>query len=256
MSKKKYIIGLDLHGTLLEPGEILRPELVPALIEGLGKLAERAALFLCTGNDLEFVDRKIPADLRDCFHGYVLETGCSWSPDRFQEKVLTTPEEQALIKDLELELKEERFPEVNYFAHRLTSISLFCDRPKAFYPEVEAAAARLGVQDRVLVTYSSVAVDILPRGYNKFIGLQKVAEGRKTIGIADSMNDAALLLEADFALAPANLAPELEPLLAARGRAVIPLAQARGLNSSAVPIASKDETEGVLEILAFLDKYL
>jgi hydroxymethylpyrimidine pyrophosphatase-like HAD family hydrolase len=252
----KYIIGLDLHGTLLEPGEILRPELMPALIGGLHKIADRAVLFLCTGNDLEFVDRKIPADLRDCFHGYVLETGCSWSPDRFQEKVLTTPEEQAVIKDLELKLKEERFPEVNYFAHRLTTISMFCDQPKEFYSEVEAAAARLGVRDRVTVTYSSVAVDILPKGYNKFTGLKKVAEGRKTIGIADSMNDAALLLEADFALAPANLAPELKPLLAQRGRPVVPLSKTEGLTSPAVPIASKGETEGVLEILAFLNEHL
>jgi hydroxymethylpyrimidine pyrophosphatase-like HAD family hydrolase len=253
MMEKKYFLGLDLHGTLLEPGEILRPELIPALIEGLQKIADRAVLFLCTGNDLEFVDRKIPGDLRDCFNGYVLETGCSWSPDRFQEKVLTTPEEQTLIKDLELELNEQRFTEVNYFAHRLTTISMFCNRPREFFPEVEAAVAALGVRERVLVTYSSVAVDILPRGYNKFTGLKKVAEGRKTIGIADSMNDAALLLEADFALAPQNLASELKPLLASSGRPVIPLIQATDLASRAVPISAQRETEGVLEILAFLN---
>jgi len=256
MTERKYIVGLDLHGTLLEPGEVLRPELVPALIAGLRKLSDRAVLFLCTGNDLEFVDRKIPAELRDCFNGYVLETGCSWSQDRFQEKVLTTSEEVALIQDLELKLKEERFPQINYFAHRLTTISMFCDRPREFIPEVEEAVARLEVQDRVLVTYSSVAVDILPKGYNKFTGLKKVAEGRKTIGIADSMNDAALLLEADFALAPANLAPELKPLLAARGRSVIPLSKTKRLTSQAVPIAAKRETEGVLENLAFLNGQL
>lgn len=256
MMEKKYILGLDLHGTLLEPGEILWPDRIPALTAGLHRLANRAVLYLCTGNDLEFVDRKIPAELRDCFHGYVLETGCSFSPDRFQEKILCRPEEQALIKDLELELKRERFPQVNFFAHRLTTISMFCDQPQAFAPAVQAAVERLRVAKRVLVTYSSVAVDVLPQGYNKFTGLKRVAEGRKTIGIADSMNDAALLLEADFAFAPANLAPELKPLLAAKGRPAAPLAQTFGVTSSTLPLSSKRETEGVLEILAFLHEHL
>lgn len=253
---KDYILGLDLHGTLLEPGEILRPELVPALIAGLKKLADRAALFLCTGNDLEFVNRKVPAELCGCFNGYVLETGCSFSPDRKQELVLTSPEEQKLVKDLEQKLKQKKFPEVNYFAHRLTTISLFCDHPREFYAEVNEAARALGVGDRVTVTYSSVAVDVLPRGYNKFIGLKKVAGGLKTIGIADSMNDQALLLEADFALAPKNLAPELKTLLAEHGRPVIPLDQAARLIPDSVPISSRRESEGVLEILSFLDKHL
>ena len=255
MKEKDNILGLDLHGTLLEPGEVLRPELVPLLIAGLKKLSDRAVLFLCTGNDLEFIARKVPAELRAGFDGYVLETGCSFSPDRKQELVLTSPEEQKLIKDLEQKLKDKKFPEVNYFAHRLTTISLFCDRPREFYAEVNEAVRALGVLDKVMVTYSSVAVDILPRGYNKFTGLKKVAEGRKTIGIADSMNDQALLLEADFALAPKNLAPELKTLLAGRGRPVIPLAHAQGLQSQSVPIASGRETEGVLELLSFLDKH-
>ena len=253
---KDYILGLDLHGTLLEPGEILRPELVPALIAGLNKLADRAVLFLCTGNDLEFVNRKLPADLRDCFNGYVLETGCSWSPDRKQELVLISPEEQKLIKDLERKLKKKKFPEVNYFAHRLTTISLFCNHPREFYAEVQDAVKALGVLDKVTVTYSSVAVDILPRGYNKLIGLRKVAGGRQTIGIADSMNDQALLLEADYALAPQNLAPELKTLLAERGRPVIPLTQASSLTGRDLPVAPKPETEGVLQILAFLQDHL
>jgi len=252
----KYILGLDLHGTLLEPGEILRPELAPALIEGLAKLADRAGLFLCTGNDLEFVDRKIPAELRARFDGYVLETGCSFSQDRLQEKVLTSPGEQKIIQELEQELRRKEFPEVNYFAHRLTTISMFCDRPREFYAKVQSEVDKTSVRDRVSVTYSSVAVDVLPRGYNKFTGLKKVAEGRKTIGVADSMNDAALLLEADFALAPANLAPELKTLLAQRGRKVIPMARAEGLIAPTLPVASRPETEGVIEILAFINEHL
>ncbi|MCX6744377.1 MAG: hypothetical protein NTX82_02540, partial [Candidatus Parcubacteria bacterium] len=73
--KTKYILGLDLHGTLLEPGEILRQEMVEPIKSGLAKLNKRASRFICTGNDLEFVQRKIAQPILAEIDGQILETG-------------------------------------------------------------------------------------------------------------------------------------------------------------------------------------
>lgn len=249
-----FILGLDLHGTLLEPGERLREELVAPVSRALNRLQGRLLRFLCTGNDLEFVTRKIPAPILAEIDGHVLETGCSMSPDGKAEKTLTTPAELKLIRELEGLLRQASFPEVNYFAHRLTTISMFCDDPRGFHDRVERFVSATPFHGRVHITYSSVAVDILPRGYDKRKGLAAAGAGRQTIGVADSMNDRALLAEADFALAPSNLAPELRPLLAEAGREIIPLGRADRLIPRAVLVAAGSETEGVLEILAFLDR--
>jgi hydroxymethylpyrimidine pyrophosphatase-like HAD family hydrolase len=226
------------------------------IAETLARLKGRVLRFLCTGNDLEFVRRKVPKAILDQMDGHVLETGCSASRDGETEEVLTTEPEQATIRELTALLRAADFPEINYFAHRLTTISMFCDDPPAFFEKTRAFVQPTRFQPLVHVTYSSVAVDVLPQGYNKYQGLAKVAEGKKTIGIADSMNDRALLEESDFALAPANLAPELVPLLEKAGRKIVPLPAATGLMPATVIKASRRETEGVLEILAFLDRVL
>jgi hydroxymethylpyrimidine pyrophosphatase-like HAD family hydrolase len=251
-----YMLGLDLHGTLLEPGEIIREELVGPVKKGLSRIADRMERFLCTGNDLGFVKRKIPRPILEEIDGCVLETGCSVSPDGEREQVLTTGEERGTMKGLEKLLRDADFPEVNYFAHRLTTISMFCDDPEAYFRKVVEFVGPTIFNDLVHITYSSVAVDILPRGYNKHRGLTAQAKGRKTIGVADSMNDRALLGEADYAFAPWNMASALKPELEKKGRKVVPIGEARGLQSSSVIVASKKETRGVLEILGFLDRVL
>ena len=251
-----FILGLDLHGTLLEPGEVLRPELAPRVADGLRKLRGRALRWLCTGNDLEFVRRKVPPVIMTEIDGCVLETGCSHSDNGRKEVVDTTDAERAVIAALETLLRRAGFREINYFAHRLTSISMFCDRPKEFFRVVEGFVRGTEFADRVHVTWSSVAVDILPAGYDKHRGLVRAAAGRKTIGVADSMNDLALLSRSDFPLAPANLAPELFPHLAAAGRALIPCSSAPALTPASVTIASQPETEGVIELLDWLHRVI
>jgi hypothetical protein len=74
--------------------------------------------------------------------------------------------------------------------------------------------------------------------------------------MADSMNDLALLADSDYALAPKNLAPELLPILAATGRKTVPLPAIEGLLPAAVVVATRNETEGVIELLSYLDRAL
>ena len=201
------VLGLDLHGTLLQPGEIMPPELVPQLADVAARLQPRIDLMICTGNDLDFVRRKVPPSILEPVAAYVLETGCSMSQDGQTEHVLTTPPERAAIASLETRLRAARFPELDYFAHRLTTISMFCRDPRAFFARVSDFVSKAPEAPAVLITYSSVAVDILPAGYHKARGLITLAHGRPTIGVADSMNDLPLLAHADYAFAPANLAP-------------------------------------------------
>jgi Fe-S-cluster containining protein len=251
-----YIVGIDLHGTMLEPGEIFPEELVVPVARELDRLKSKALLWLCTGNDLSFVDKKIPAPVLDMLDGYVLETGCSVSRDKRGEDMITNEDEQRLIKDLEKMLAGMNFPELDYFAHRLTTISMFCREPRSFFHKVKAVVEKTEYNERVMITYSSVAVDILPKGYDKYRGLYAVAEGRKTIGVADSHNDKNLLIRSDYAFAPSNFARELEPELAENGRKIISLPHLNCLENNTLGLACQPETRGVLEILRFLANHL
>jgi hydroxymethylpyrimidine pyrophosphatase-like HAD family hydrolase len=249
-----FILGLDLHGTLLEPGEIIRREMISPVCKALEKIKDRVACTICTGNDLEFVKRKVPQQLIEIMEGCVLETGCSASMDWETEEVLTSSDEQENISSLKAFLKEINFPEINYFAHRLTTISMFCGNPLEFHKKIVNTVTGTKWEKLTHITYSSVAVDILPAGYNKAKGLYKIADGKKTIGVADSMNDKALLAEADYSFAPLNMAPELVPILNQEGRQIIKLESLTKMKENIVTVANKNETEGVIKILEFIDQ--
>jgi len=253
---RDYIIGIDLHGTMLEAGEKFPEDLVAPIARELDRLKSKALLWLCTGNDLSFVEKKVPEPVLDMLDGYVLETGCSVSRDKRGEEVITTADERRGIKQLEAMLAGMNFPELNYFAHRLTTISMFTDNPRTFFHKVKTIVDRTGFQDRVVVTYSSVAVDILPKGYDKFRGLYAVSEGRKTIGVADSANDLNLMLRSDYAFAPSNFAKELAPALAEKGRRIISLPHLNAMEPNSLALACQPETKGTLEILRFLANHL
>lgn len=253
---RDYIVGLDLHGTMLEPGERFPEELVAPVARELDRLKSKTLLWLCTGNDLSFVEQKVPAPVLDMLDGYVLETGCSISRDKRHEEMITTEDEQRMIKELEKMLAGMNFTELDYFAHRLTTISMFCKNPRQFFHKLKAVVDKTEFNDRVMVTYSSVAVDILPKGYDKYRGLYAVSGGRKTIGVADSHNDKNLLLRSDFAFAPSNFARELETEMTEKGRKIVGLPHLNALETNTLALACQPETRGVLEILRFLANHL
>lgn len=219
MKNEKYIIGIDLHGTLLNPKWEIEAELLPELIEAINRVRGFCKVVLCTGNDLSFVDEVVPKEVRDLLDGYVLETGCSISEDGETEESIVEEETETMIKDLEAKLRQatedEEFPEVKYFGKRQATISMFTvDKGEGLHPNVILDRVvnlvnKLGYADQVFVTRSDVAVDIIPAGHNKMTGLKKMANGLKTIGIADSLNDRALIKEADHSYVPANASKDL-----------------------------------------------
>lgn len=256
-----YVVGIDLHGTLLDDEWEIKPHLHSELIDSMRAVADSCRIFVCSGNDLSFIHRYVPADVRSGLSGYVLETGCVLS-DGVSESAIVPSERIRSIKELEKRLKEATFPEVKYFARRLCTISLFTrtetggSDPADLHPRIETKVRELGFQGEVLVTHSNVAVDVLPLGFTKFSGIRHVAVGQKTIGIADSLNDIHLLTGADLSFMPANSSRRLIRALAAGGRRVQPLRVWTGEPGPIVWRSRFPSTQGVIEILRFLKRNL
>jgi len=256
----KYVIGIDLHGTLLDHEWEIKPEFRPALLKTLQAVGDFSTIYVCTGNDLSFIDRYIPADIRSCFSGFILETGCVLS-DGKSETVIVPAEKIGKIKALEKQLQAMEFPEVKYFARRHCTISMFTrtesggSDPAGLMPMVEAAVRQLGFGDGVQVTHSNVAVDIIPIGFNKFTGIRHVAAGLKTIGIADSLNDIHLLIDATWAFIPANSSAGLLRELGLIKRPVRSLAEWQLNSDRSIWRSRYATTEGVIDILKFLERH-
>lgn len=251
--------GIDLHGTLITD----HPEEVPAgavgrLLEAMEQVHGRVRLYACTGNDLGFLQRKLPGEVMVRLDGAVLETGCVVS-DLRTETVLVEPGTLAEIRRLEAQLHERRFEWVYKFARRLATVSMFTRlglRAKDFRDAVEEEVERLGAAEVVRVTYSSVAVDIIPRGFNKLTGLRRLAGGGPTVGIADSMNDLELVRGAEYAFLPANCSRELMRQLELDGKRVQKIGEASGLHANVAVLCSEGFTEGVSQALTFLARNL
>ncbi len=246
--RKAYSIGIDLHGTLLDEKEELKKENVNKLKEAIKKVKRFANVFTCTGNDLLFVKQKL-APVFSLFDGFVLETGCVVSYDGKTEKVLTSRRERDRISELyELCLEQEYAWVTDANRRRLTTISLFTREPEKRAAEVKELVRNNGFGEKVTVTYSSVAVDIIPAGYNKFTGLDEITKKTRTIGIADSMNDALLVLNADYAFVPQNASKQLLKKIGKKKR-VINVNDWTRLNKNTVIKASEKESSGVIQLL-------
>ncbi len=249
-----YAIGVDLHGTLMEDGEYIREDLKKPLIDALNAVRGVYRLYVATGNDLTFVKRKIPGEVLSLFDGLILETGCVLS-DGSCEEVLVESEVVSKIKGLESRLRGEGFDWVYKFDRRLAMIAAFTrygQSPRERKRDVANRVERWGAGEFCYVTYSSVAVDVVPNGFSKLTGIKRAADGLGVIGIADSMNDIDLHLGSDFSFAPSNIAPELRAGLLGGGRRVVELENARKVESQTTYVASKPATEGVIEVLDFL----
>lgn len=248
-------IGIDLHGTLLpSKTEQIPTKLLKPLKEAIKALRENHELFICTGNDLGFVKRKIPASVLELFDGMVLETGCVASNGE-SEEVLVSEKIVKQVKELEGKLKDLEFPQVYKFARRLATISLFTcfgQEPEILAFEVSGFVKEFGFGNVVRVTYSSVAVDLVPKEFNKLSGLMFFAKENKTVAIADSMNDLEFPLGADFAFIPKNASPKLEKILE-KERGIESIGNAEKLEKKVIKTRNA-ETAGVIEALRFVNR--
>jgi len=174
-TKSKYIVSIDLHGTLLDIDENLTFGTVEKLIFLLKSKPENVKIYICTGNDLEFILRKLGMDLFNLFDGAVLETGVVISLDKENEEILVDKSIINDIKNLQNELISYNYSEIYKFANRLSSISMFTNHDESvidFYKKIRKKLEF--IDDKFRVTYSSVAVDIIPIGFNKFTGVKEI----------------------------------------------------------------------------------
>ncbi len=247
---------MDLHGTLLEDREYVRTELLPRLAEALSRAKRFSRLYVCTGNDLSFVKRKVPSEILSLFDGLVLEHGCVLSRGD-DERVQVPAETVAGVKALEGRLKSYGDPEVYKFDRRLTSAALFTRwgvSPADYAAKVAARVRLHGGGGLVYVTHSSVAVDVVPLGYTKASGLKAFAGSLPTVAVADSMNDLPLHLASDYSFAPSNIGLGLKAALEDAGRKVSELSGAGELESGVTYVADGPATEGVIQVLAALSR--
>ena len=242
-------LGLDLHGTLLCSDERFPLDCLDEMCTLLDDLSSQIVALTCTGNDLSFVKNVLPDDLLARLSGFVLETGCTYASSlNGPEEILVNDEVVSAREELEKRFQELNSPLVTRFGRRLATISLFTDKPRSFRDEVATKVAAWGYSSIFAVTYSSVAVDIVPLGYDKLRGLRAAAKG-PLVAVADSVNDIPLLGGADYSFAPANLADEALKELQAKGRQIRQLADVDSLDKEILYVSPSAEAKGVIEIL-------
>ncbi len=105
------------------------------------------------------------------------------------------------------------------------------------YNIVREELGRAGFMDVVEVTYSSSAVDITPKGINKWSGLKQVLEehgidAENVLGVGDSKGDADWIKNVGIKSGPANATPDLRAI---------------GLDH----VSAFPEAEGVADILRY-----
>jgi len=246
MAERIFHIGVDLHGTLINNNEFLSEGSTEQLREVLKAKPDDIRIYLCTGNDLPFVRRKL-GDITDLFNGAILETGCVVSTDMIKEEIIVPLNIVTQIKNLENTLLDCDYPEVYKFARRLATISMFTkyEYPlEGFFQKMKEDLKHL---DYARVTRSSVAVDIIPAKHDKYRGLEYFGKANDVyVAVADSLNDIEMLKKADISFMPANADPATIELL---GKAKPKKALGNDLDEKRLYISSKPVTFGVIEIL-------
>jgi hydroxymethylpyrimidine pyrophosphatase-like HAD family hydrolase len=249
MTERTFHIGIDLHGTLLGNNEYIAEGSLKKLQSLLKKKPSNFKIYICTGNDLPFVRRKIQ-DVFDLFDGAILETGCVISIDNKGENIIVPKDLIIKIKELEDLLIDEDHPEVYKFARRLATISMFTKYGESILDFHSKLKEDLKKLDFCRVTRSSVAVDILPVGFDKFSGLTYMSEENDVIvAIADSLNDLEMLKQADITYMPGNADKHTIELLS-KTRTQKNLTE--NLEKNSFYISDDCETFGVIEILEHL----
>jgi hydroxymethylpyrimidine pyrophosphatase-like HAD family hydrolase len=227
---KPYVIGIDLHGTLLnENWEIEKPRQID-LISSFKYLKHQAYILIITGNDLSFVKEHVPEPVISQIDGFILENGAVFS-DGTLEHTLAESSKITSIKSLEKELKTLQIPEVLFFARRLSSISMFTRNqgigvpPTALFSHINSLLKSHLHNNDFYITHSDVAVDIVPQGHTKWTAINHLFPNKKLIAIADSYNDREFLCKANIPFIPANASPKIKTELLDSGFDILPLAK-------------------------------
>ncbi|MFO7810881.1 MAG: HAD hydrolase family protein [Candidatus Delongbacteria bacterium] len=246
MTEKLVHIGIDLHGTLITNDEFLSEGSKDDLKNVLRSRPEDFKVYICTGNDLGFLQRKIP-DILELFDGAVLETGCVISEDMRTEEIIVPENIVEQLKTLENTLIDCDYSEVYKFARRLATISMFTKYGQPLEKFYDKIREELKYLDYARVTRSSVAVDIIPSRHNKMTGLEYFGKDKDVfVAIADSLNDIEWLTDSDLSFMPGNADSSATEILSSKKeRKNI----GEELDTKSFYVSREKETFGVIDIL-------
>jgi len=223
---KNFLVALDLHGTLLDLGWEIQPELIPDLVNAITYLSPIANFYICTGNDFKFVTKHIPKSVLSLITGCILETGCI-----LNNNCLTGENTQKKAYELKKYFQERQYSFVKYFGERKTTITLFtCDEQGGEPPEKYLQTISQDLQNSTFkndfyITYSNVAFDIIPANYSKWNTLKTIKgnTSHEIICFMDSYNDKEIALYSDYTILPQNTTENLFNYLKQHQKSISPL---------------------------------
>lgn len=255
---KKYIIAFDLHGTLLDEKWKFSHGTEFELISYIEKFNYIADFYICTGNDFKFVEENISKTMLDYFTGFILESGCLIKKKSINQFLINN-ETKNMIKELETYFIEKKYPFVKYFAQREATISLFtCDEnggeePSSFYHTILNDLQKHKFGENFYLTWSNVALDIIPILNSKWNALNHLRKNNKIICFMDSFNDKESVLLSDLSFIPRNASHKLIKYLREKNKLIFPIDKFHLINHH-VFISSKSYTMGVIEGLKTLEQ--
>src|SRR5690554_4742404 len=255
--EKRSVIGIDLHGTLLNRDWSVSDTLLSKLTDKIKKLRSKAYIFICSGNDLGFTREVLPHHLIDLIDGYILENGCVFSNGK-EERLLIGEAQIKIIKALESDLQKMNLPDLLFFAHRLGTVSLFTrdhregKLPDKLFDFLNNLLQKQTLNNEITITHSDVAVDILPAGNSKYSGLTRICPHQRIIAIADSCNDWEFLSRANESFLPYNCSSHIMNKFIEKGFSILPVERYNNAADKTVYKSEFGYTEGVLDILTKL----
>jgi len=257
---KKYVIAVDLHGTLLNSHWKISERLRRPLLSALEQVASVADVYICSGNDFSFIQQYVGEDILAHMKGCVLESGCLLH-DFTTPTYLIDEDLHYKVKELEKYLMAKKFPFIKYFGKREATISLFtCDEnggdpPKRYFDIIQHDLDRHKYADLFYLTFSNVALDIIPYGYSKWSAISHIADARTVVAFIDSYNDREIALYSHITFLPKNSSPVLIEYLTQNQKSVMPV-EAYQFAEDTACMLSKKYTEGVIEGLEHFYVYV
>jgi len=217
---KKYIIAIDLHGTLLDDKWKISKRHHYELITLIKELKEYVSFYICTGNDYDFVVEHLPEEIVRNMNGFILETGCIMYKN--ENKTYLTSEK---IRREAIELQNYFYAKDYYFikqqGKRESTITLFTSdkksgrSPEFYYDIIYKDLQQHKFKDNFYITWSNVAIDIIPREMSKWYTLKNIKDklyfedNSYIISFVDSYNDKEIANFSNYTFLPLNSSSKL-----------------------------------------------
>ena len=253
---KKYIIAFDLHGTLLDEQWLIKDNDLSDIIFLLESISPLADFYIITGNDETFVKDYLPDKLLKYINGLVLESG-SIIKNNSNKTYLINENIISYANELKQYLIKKNFDFIKYFGNREATISLFTkdenggEDPLLFCDIVRNELKQCNVFEHFYLTFSNVAIDIIPLNISKWNALNHIVEDKTIFSFVDSYNDKDIAENSLYTFLPANSSNKLLDYLHLKNKLIFPLRKFHLIKKS-VYISNESYTRAVIDGLKYI----